>query len=168
MVERDPTHCVRHPRVESRLACGKCGDFICPQCMVHTPVGVRCPECANVRKLPTYQRDTSTYLRAVGAGVVLAGVLGAVWGFLFFEIIRIPFLPWAATVGVGFLIGEGISASVNRKRGRDLQYIAGACMALSYVVAGFVSPLVFVFTFPNLFFLLILVIAIFVAAGRVG
>ena len=105
----------------------------------------------------------------MGAGVVLAAVTGAVWGFLFFEILRIPFLPWIATIGVGYLIGEGISASVNRKRGRDLQYIAGACMALSYVVAGFVSPPVFLFLFPspNLFFLLILVIAIFVAAGRV-
>ena len=168
MLEREPTFCARHPRVESRLACGKCGDLICPQCLVHTPVGARCPECANVRKLPTFERGASTYLRAAGAGIVLAAVTGAVWGFLFFEIIRIPFLPWVATIGVGFLIGEGISVSVNRKRGRDLQYVAGACMALSYLVAGFVSPLVFVFTFPDLFFLLILVIAIFVAAGRVG
>ena len=120
-----------------------------------------------MRRLPTYERGASTYLRAVGAGVFLAAVTGVIWGFLFFEIIRVPFLPWVVTVGVGYLIGEGISASVNRKRGRDLQYIAGACMALSYVVAGFVSPLVFVFTFPNLFFLLILVIAIFVAASRV-
>ena len=167
MVERDPTFCPRHPRVETRLACGKCEEFICPECLVHTPVGARCPDCANVRKLPTYERGTPTYLKAVGVGVVLAAVIGAVWGFLFFEILRVPFLPWIATIGVGYLIGEGISASVNRKRGRDLQYIAGVCMVLSYVVAGLVSPLVFVFTFPNLFFLLSLVIAIFVAAGRV-
>ena len=167
MAEQEATFCARHPGTESRLACGKCGDFICPQCLVHTPVGARCPDCANVRKLPTYERGASTYLRAVGAGVVLAVATGALWGFLFFELLRVPFLPWAAAIGVGWLIGEGISASVNRKRGRDLQYIAGGCMALSYATAGLVSPLVFVFTFPNLLFLLVLVIAIFVAAGRV-
>ena len=167
MVERGPTFCARHPRVESRLACGKCGDFICPECLVHTPVGARCPDCANVRKLPTFERGASTYLRAVGAGVVLAAVIGAIWGFFFFEIIRVPFLPWVATVGVGFLIGEGISVSVNRKRGRDLQYIAGACMALSYVVAGFVSPFLFAISFGNLFLLLSLAIAVFMAASRV-
>ena len=121
----------------------------------------QCPETAHIR---ARSLDLS---QAVGAGVVLAAVIGAIWGFFFFEIIRVPFLPWVATVGVGFLIGEGISVSVNRKRGRDLQYIAGACMALSYVVAGFVSPFLFVISFGNLFLLLSLAIAVFMAASRV-
>ena len=47
------------------------------------------------------------------------------------------------------MIGEGIRVFVNGKRGRYLQYIAGASVVLSYVVAGLVSPLVFVFTFPK-------------------
>ena len=122
----------------------------------------QCAETAHIRA-----REPRPISGQWERGVVLAAVTGAIWGFLFFEIIRVPFLPWIATVGVGFLIGEGISVSVNRKRGRDLQYIAGACMALSYVVAGFVSPFLFVISFGNLFLLLSLAIAVFMAASRV-
>ena len=168
IAETPSRYCARHPWVETRLACSKCDTLICPQCLVQTPVGARCPDCAKLRGLPTFELDTKTYARAVGTGVALAGVTGLVWGLLFFDFFSIPFLPWIATIGIGHLVGEGISASVNRKRGRYLQYIAGASMGLSYVVAGLVSPLVFVFTFPDIFFLFILVIGAFVAAGRVG
>ena len=168
MAETDPSYCARHSRVETRLSCSKCGTPICPQCLVQTPVGARCPDCAQVRRLPTFELGIATYARAVGAGVVLAGATGAAWGLIFFDLFRLPFLPWVAAIGIGYVIGEGMSASVNRKRGRYLQYIAGACMFLSYAVAGLVSPLVFAFTFPDLFFLVILVIGAYVAAGRVG
>ena len=100
--------------------------------------------------------------------MVLAGVTGLLWGLIFFDLFSIPFLPWIAIIGIGYAIGEGISASVNRKRGRYLKYIAGASVVLSYVVAGLVSPLVFVFTFPSLFFLLMLGVGVLVAAGRIG
>ena len=164
MAEGEQTYCARHPEVETRLFCGKCDTPICPRCLVHSPVGARCPKCAQLRRLPTFELSGGTYLRAVSAGVVLAAAVGALWGFLFFQLFSIPFLPWVATIGVGYIIGEGISVAVNRKRGRSLQYVAGACMVLSYVVAGFVSQVIFL----TPFFLLALVIAIFVAAGRVG
>ncbi|MBI2855650.1 MAG: hypothetical protein HYX93_02250 [Chloroflexi bacterium] len=168
MSEEQHSVCTRHPDVETRLQCSRCGTNICPRCLVHTPVGARCPDCAQLRRLPIFELDATSYMKALGAGVVLAGVLGALWGLLFIELFRIPFLPWLVTIGIGYLTGEGISVAVNRKRGRSLQYIAGGCMVLSYVVAGVVSPLVFVFTFPDILFIAVLVIAIFVAAGRVS
>lgn len=168
MAETESSFCARHPRVETRLTCSKCETLICPQCLVQTPVGARCSDCAQLRRLPVYNLSISIYARAAGTGLVLAGVTGVAWGLIFFDLFRLPFLPWVATIGIGYLIGEGISVSVNRKRGRYLQYIAGASMGLSYVVAGLVSPLVFVFTFPDLFFLLMLGIGVYVAASRVG
>lgn len=164
----EPGYCARHPRVETRLACNKCGTPICPRCLVQTPVGARCPDCAQLRRLPTFELGPMTITKAVGAGAALAGVTGFLWGLLFADLFRLPFLPWVATIGIGYLIGEGISVAVNRKRGRYLQYIAGASMGLSYGVAGLVSPPLFVYTFQNLLFLVILVIGVFVAAGRVG
>ena len=167
MTEREPSYCARHPRVETRLACSKCETLICSRCLVQTPVGARCPDCAQVRGLPTFELGVVTYARAVGAGVVLAGVTGVVWGLIFFDLFRLPFLPWVAAIGIGYLIGEGISASANRKRGRYLQYIAGACMGLSYVVAGLVTQEIFAYIFQSLLFLMVLGIGVFVAAGRV-
>jgi membrane associated rhomboid family serine protease len=41
--------CYRHPDRETRVSCSSCGRPICPECMTPTPVGMRCPECANQR-----------------------------------------------------------------------------------------------------------------------
>lgn len=131
-------------------------------------MGARCLDCAQVRRLPTFELGVATYARAAGAGAVMAGVTGVVWGLIFFDLFRLPFLPWVVAIGIGYLIGEGTAATVNRKRGRYLQYIAGASVGLSYVVAGLVTPLVFVYGFQNLLFLAVLGIGVFVAAGRVG
>jgi hypothetical protein len=57
------------------------------------------------------------------------GAIRAVMPFIYFN-----FLLAAA---FGFAIGELISLSVNRKRGRSLAIIAGTAVALSYVVYMF-------------------------------
>ncbi len=168
MAEPETIYCARHKGVETRLSCSRCETPICPQCLVQTPVGAKCPDCAQVRRLPTFELQPATYVRAIVTGVVLAGAIGTLWGLLFFDLFRIPFLPWIAIAGIGYAMGEGISAAVNRKRGRHLQYIAGASFLLTYMVAGFVEPTVFAHTFSSLFFLLLLAIGAWVAAGRVG
>ncbi len=38
--------CYRHPDRETGLHCSNCGRPICPDCMTHAAVGIRCPECA--------------------------------------------------------------------------------------------------------------------------
>jgi membrane associated rhomboid family serine protease len=38
--------CYRHPNRETGVSCSNCGRPICPECMTSTPVGMRCPECA--------------------------------------------------------------------------------------------------------------------------
>ena len=74
--------CAIHPEVETNLSCGKCGQPICPKCMVQTPVGARCPNCAKLYKLPTYRVSTGYYLRAIGTALGMAIVCGLVWEFL--------------------------------------------------------------------------------------
>jgi len=41
--------CYRHPNRETGVSCSSCGRPICPECMTPTPVGMRCPECAQQR-----------------------------------------------------------------------------------------------------------------------
>ena len=38
--------CYRHPTHETNVACSRCGRPICPDCMITSAVGMRCPECA--------------------------------------------------------------------------------------------------------------------------
>jgi hypothetical protein len=129
-------NCKRHPVVETNLYCGKCGDPICPKCMVQTPVGARCPTCAKVSRIPTYRVTGIYYLRAIGAGMGLSIVLGLIWGFIR-TFPFVGFFNFLIGAAVGYGIGEGISYSVNRKRGVGLAVIGGLAMVVSYLISAF-------------------------------
>ena len=120
--------CAIHPDVETNLRCGKCGKPICPKCLVQTPVGARCPDCAKLYKLPTFRVTTRYYLRAAGTALGMAIACGLIWGLIIgsFHIVYLNFL---LAPGVGYAIGEVVSLSVNRKRGTSLAVIAGIGVA---------------------------------------
>ena len=153
--------CATHHDVETNLRCGKCGKPICPKCLVQTPVGARCPECARLYKLPTYHVSTRYYLRATGAGLGMALVAGVVWGTLE-ALLPFFFLNLFLGAGVGYAIGEVVSLSVNRKRGTALAIVAGLAVVASYLVS-ILLPWGFGF---GLFDLLALAVGIFVAVTR--
>ena len=155
--------CATHLDVETNLRCGKCGKPICPKCLVQTPVGARCPDCAKLYKLPTYRVSTKYYLRAVGTALGMAIVCGVVWGvvggllpFFFINLLLGP--------GVGYAIGEVVGLSVNRKRGRGLATVAGIAVVISYLVSIFL-PWGLIFGF-HILDLLALALGIFVAVTR--
>ena len=123
--------CATHPDVETALRCSKCEKPICPRCLVQTPVGARCRECAQLRRLPTFNLSPALFLRAVGVGVVAAVVAGVVWGSLPF----FGFLSLFVAAGAGFLIGEAVSRGANRRRSLYLKVVAVLCVVLAYAVA---------------------------------
>jgi len=142
-------NCATHPDVETNLRCGKCEKPICPKCMVQTPVGARCRECARLYKLPTYRVSTSHYLRAVFTGIGAAAVCGVLWGLL--ENYMPFFFIFNIIIGgaVGYACAEVISLAVNRKRGTGLAVIAGAAVILSYQIA-LIVPWGFGYSFYDL------------------
>lgn len=159
--------CAAHPGVETNLRCNKCGKPICPRCMVQTPVGARCPDCARLYKLPTYRVSARHYLRGIGTALGMAVVSGVIWGvvggllpFFYFNLLLGP--------GVGFAVGEVISLSVNRKRGKGLAAIAGIAVVISYLVSIFLPlPMGFPYgLFHIVLDLLAVALGIFVAVTR--
>jgi hypothetical protein len=42
--------CARHPNTETQLSCGRCETPVCPKCLVHAEVGIRCQTCAPRRR----------------------------------------------------------------------------------------------------------------------
>ncbi len=161
--------CYYHPEVETNLACGKCGRYVCPRCMVQTPVGVRCRECAQLRRLPTFDVRATTYLRAVLAGGAIAGATGAIWGLLMPRLAFLWGLPSLVVLGIAYLIGEGVSLAANRKRGTGLAVIAGASLALTIGVSAVVSRESFFLIqgfLNNIFGIFFLLIAFYVAISR--
>src|SRR5438067_13018478 len=96
--------CARHPNVETELRCGKCDTPICPRCMVQTPVGARCRDCANLRRPVLYTVSPLLLARAAGAALGLAVVIGLLWAWLLPNLTRtLGFFIFFAAAGYGWL-----------------------------------------------------------------
>ena len=138
--------CYWHPERETGLRCSRCGRGVCVECMRQHPVGLRCKECAQAARLPTYQAPASYLARGIAAAVAL----GLTGGFALFMLRQVlpgfGFLYFLLMIGAGYVIGEGISVAVNRRRGRPYQIIALAATGLAtwpFALAGLAGVLSF-------------------------
>jgi hypothetical protein len=110
------------------LRCTRCGKPICPLCAVRTPVGLRCPDCAGVRGLPTYSTPVSTLLRATGAGLLVAILTAVLWR-------QGPSWGFYLSLILGFGSVEAMARVANYKRGVDLQVAAFAVITFGLVLS---------------------------------
>jgi len=83
--------CYRHPGRETGLHCSSCGRPICPECMTHAAVGLRCPECAGGRRMSA--------LRPRGIAVRSPVVT--------YSLIAVNLLVFALTTNLGQLTSSG-------------------------------------------------------------
>ena len=155
-------HCHWHPGVETRLYCSRCGKNICTQCMVQAPVGIRCRECGQTVRMPTYDVQPSYYARAIGVAVACAVGGGLLWALFTYILGSVPFFPSLAAIAVGYGVGEIISRSVNRKRGTGLAWIAGSAVVVAFLISWSVNSFGF-----GLFSLLFLFFGVYTAVQRV-
>jgi hypothetical protein len=132
--------------------------------MVRAPVGVRCPDCANLKRLPTYEVSTKRYLIALVVGLGVAIATGFLWAlmvkattFLFFSLL--------ISAAIGYAIGEMISLVTNRKRGVGLQVVGCISVITCFVVFYLVVQYLFISIF-SLFMIIGLAIAIAVVIAR--
>ena len=75
--------CYRHPDRETLVSCSECGRPICEDCMTFAPVGIRCPDHANVgatkpgpaRTVRTAQRRVSSHAAPATITLVVINVV---------------------------------------------------------------------------------------------
>jgi hypothetical protein len=129
--------CARHPNIETALRCGRCETPICPQCLIMSPVGARCPTCAQVKRFALMLKPMEV-VRAVVFGIGVAAIGTVV-------LVAIPFLQFLglfAYAALGFGVGEAVAVGANRKRVPVLAPLAVACLFLGYGLAIFIQLLV--------------------------
>lgn len=122
-------HCYIHPDRETGLRCTQCQRPICGQCMVRTPVGQICPECARARRPVNYQVSPGLltgvallcFFAALVGGFLLAFFMRGFFAFI------IAFILAPVT---GELLVRGLDWLTKTKRGRPMQLTAGISLAL--------------------------------------
>jgi uncharacterized membrane protein len=156
--------CAAHPDTETDLRCGKCGLSVCPKCMVRTPVGIRCRQCANLKRLPTYKVSARQYIFAIAVGLGTAVAAGFIWALI---IKASPFILFTLLISaaIGYAVGELISLVTNRKRGIGLQAIGCISVVVCFVVFYLVVQYLFLSLF-SLYMVIGLAIAIAVVIAR--
>ncbi|HUG15389.1 MAG TPA: hypothetical protein VMM78_10255 [Thermomicrobiales bacterium] len=120
--------CYYHPNVTTLLRCSRCDKPICPRCMVSSPVGYRCPDCARGPRPAIYQTTAAGMALAIAVGSLAAVGTGLLWG-------RFPEWQFYCALLLGFSVSESMSWAVKYKRGRELQVAAWACVFLGLVVS---------------------------------
>lgn len=140
---RSPGFCFWHSEVETGLSCSRCGKYICTQCLVQAPVGIRCRECGKAQPMPTYDVSPVNYALGIGVAILLT-VLGApAWVVL--DNLLLAFGAYGSVSGMlavvfGFITGDLVSRAVNRKRSSLLALTACAVLVLTYLVSRLFSP----------------------------
>ncbi len=122
------------------LRCSKCGKPICPDCSIRTPVGLRCKECAAVRKSPIYSLSARDVLVAGVVGLALSTIAaiigGSLGGFL-------GFFTFFVGLAAGGFVADLMSRAVRYKRGVGMQILAVVCLVLGAAVLFFLPRGVF-------------------------
>ncbi len=135
-------YCKRHPDTETGISCGRCGDSICARCLVHSPVGVRCPDCGRSRPAPTFDVSPVFIIRGALAGGAVT-LVGSATALALIYFAPIPYLPPLLVIALGFCISEAISLATNRKRGTRLKIIAVLCILVMYIAIVFITGATF-------------------------
>ncbi|MHB9111718.1 MAG: hypothetical protein ACYC4D_03700 [Thermoleophilia bacterium] len=106
------------------MSCSNCGDPICPDCMVYTPVGVKCEKCARMPKSALIRIKPERVALTAVAGLGAATVGGYVFGLV---ISMISFFAIFVAFGLGSGVGEAISWASGRHHGQRLAAWAVVC-----------------------------------------
>ncbi|MDO8587530.1 MAG: B-box zinc finger protein [Armatimonadota bacterium] len=117
-----PTYCARHPKEETAVRCASCETPICPKCMVSTPVGMKCRDCASNRQSVLYQVRPERFALA-GIVSLIAGAGAAFLGAIGFFVIFVG-------TAYGYFAGSLILKASGMKRGTKLEVLAGAGMVI--------------------------------------
>lgn len=141
--------CSRDSGVQTNLSCSRCGDAICPNCMVYTPVGSKCPDCASIGG-PTMFNVTT---RDMVLGILLGGIAAMAIGVLFAVLSTVLWTAdifeglsssiWLIVIGIiqfagTFAVATSLRYIVGNKYGVRLRLLS-AVLALIFFVAEIIS-----------------------------
>lgn len=168
--------CIRHPDTSSNLGCSRCGDLICPQCMVQSPVGARCPDCATIGQAPIFRATTTEFSTTVLLSMAGAVGFGIAYGLVVWILWVLPLGFMIGNVAASFIIalgggpvGEYVRRVGKYKLDARLRIVAAFTMFAIWIIGFFVASIFGVWNgvFLNIVAYIGLGVGIYVAMNRV-
>ncbi len=135
-------YCYIHKNVETRLKCTACGKSICPKCMVQSPVGYKCKECAQPKLTHLEEISQRQYLLGGLVGVI-SGIGCTYFWFLFKCSLGV--LGYAAAYFIGFFVAKAITLITGHKKGLRIQVLSGMITAICVIL----NPLHYLYMIPT-------------------
>jgi len=123
--------CPRNPGVETALRCSRCETPICPKCLIQSPVGARCKDCAHMTRSPVYTLSPVHILRAAAAAVVGGLVMGIIWVVVLRPLTYGIFSIFIGA-GLGWVFTRAMELATGRKRGPLVMGFAMGGIALAW------------------------------------
>jgi len=131
--------CPRDPGVETALRCQSCDAPICPRCLVQSPVGAKCRDCARVMRSPIYVVKGMPLARSVAVAVVGGVVTGLAWGFVLLPF-TFGFLSIFLGAGLGYAFTRMLEWASGRKRGPVMIGLAILGIGIAWGVMFLIVP----------------------------
>ena len=167
--------CTRHKEIGTNLRCGRCGDLICPKCLIQSPVGSRCPECSKIGQPNILKASKFELFKVLIAGILLSIIGGVLLGI-------ISRILWATPIGYqfgsiltaitlslfGVLIGEIIRRIGKYKIDRRIKVVAGLTIFGIYIIGFIFGNLLGVYSvlFTNIVTFIGVAFGIYIAMNR--
>ncbi len=145
----ETTYCKNHPKIETKLRCNRCEDYMCTSCAVHTPTGYRCKNCVNEQKKVFNTSTGVDYIVGFLTAAVLSGIGSAIVGAIsnwFWGLAVLLFAPFAATI-----IANSARAVTRRRRSRGLflTIAAGVVAGGLPAILGGIGTLLLILSSPE-------------------
>lgn len=140
----DKSRCYSNQHDNAKIFCVRCSIPVCPKCIVHSPVGVRCISCGKsslsvLNKMPKYLFAKTLFISSF-AGLVLGFIL------LMMSSIYLYWIHWIGMVFSAYAISEIVSKVSGYKRGLKVQFIGSFALTICICVQLFFSGYASVFT----------------------
>jgi hypothetical protein len=117
--------CANHPKEMTFVRCGRCDTPICVKCMVDSPVGKKCRECA-ANKTHITQSTPLDALLGLVVGTVAAVAAAWIWAQVQFFLLVVIY---------GAIVGEAVLRGGHRRRSLMMQVVA----AVAAVAGGLIG-----------------------------
>ena len=124
--------CANHPNRLTAVRCSTCGKPICPDCMVFSPVGVKCREDARQARSAMVTLHGDRWVKAIAAALGAGTAIGFGYYFLLRGLGFFFFIFFVAA-GIGYLVGEAVQRASGHYHGVETAAIAAAGTIWAFV-----------------------------------